>query len=44
MNRLALGADMNTQVAACFAEEHALYGRFYLVKLGKKNYQLFERV
>jgi hypothetical protein len=27
-----------------FAVEHALHGRFFLVRLGKKKYHLFERI
>ena len=42
INNKAVGSDANAQVAACFAPDEALYGRFYLVKLGKKKYHLFE--
>lgn len=44
INNQAKGNEDNVQVEQCFAQESALYGRFFLVKLGKKNYQLFERV
>jgi len=42
VNNLAIGWDDNGDVAACFAPENAIFGRFYLVKLGKKKYHLFE--
>jgi tyrosyl-tRNA synthetase len=32
------------KAAECFARDHALFGRFFLVRLGKKKYHLFERV
>jgi tyrosyl-tRNA synthetase len=31
----------NAATAACFAQEKAMYGRYFVVKLGKKTYQLF---
>lgn len=34
--------DQNTDAAACFALERARFGRFYIVRLGKKKYHLFE--
>ena len=42
INGRALGAEDNMQPAACFQPTEALYGGFYLVKLGKKKYHLFE--
>lgn len=42
INSRAVGAQDNAAVAACFDPSRALYGRFYLVKLGKKKYHLFE--
>ncbi|MEP5766170.1 MAG: tyrosine--tRNA ligase [Halieaceae bacterium] len=42
VNGRALDAGDNMNPAACFAAEEAAYGRFYLVKLGKKKYHLFE--
>ena len=42
VNNQVVGWEGNADVAACFAPERALYGRFYLVKLGKKKYHLFE--
>jgi tyrosyl-tRNA synthetase len=42
INQRAVGFEANTDLGACFAPEHALFGRFYLVKLGKKKYHLFE--
>ena len=44
INGVAKGAEDNMKAAECFASEHALFGRFYLVRLGKKKYHLFERV
>jgi len=42
VNNRALGWEANADVAACFDPAQALYGRYYLVKLGKKKYHLFE--
>ena len=42
VNDRALGMEDNGRVAQCFAPESAAFGRFYLVKLGKKKYHLFE--
>ena len=42
VNNQAVGWAQNGDVAACFAAPEALYGRFYLVRLGKKKYHLFE--
>ena len=42
VNNQVVGWEGNADVAACFAPDRALYGRFYLVKLGKKKYHLFE--
>lgn len=42
INGEAAGAEANTDPAGCFAADRALFGRFYLVRLGKKKYQLFE--
>ena len=44
LNGRALGIDSNMQVPMCFARDAALYGRFFLVRLGKKKYHLFESV
>lgn len=41
-NGAARGAVDNMNLPECFAEENAMYGRFFLVKLGKKNHFLFE--
>jgi tyrosyl-tRNA synthetase len=43
INGEAKGAADNMNTPACFAAEKALYGRFFLVKLGKKKYPLFEQ-
>ena len=42
VNGRALGWDDNMQPAQCFLPEEALFGRFYLARLGKKKYHLFE--
>ena len=42
INNRAVGWDSNADVAGCFDPGAALYGRYYLVKLGKKKYHLFE--
>ena len=44
INGVAKGADDNMNAGKCFAGDRALFGRFYLVRLGKKKYHLFERV
>ncbi|MCR8924403.1 tyrosine--tRNA ligase [Dasania sp. GY-MA-18] len=36
------GAEDNMKAAESFAKDKALYGRFFIVKLGKKKYHLFE--
>ena len=41
VNQLALGADDNMRAADLFVEANALYGRFFLVRLGKKKHHLF---
>ncbi len=42
VNDRTLGLEDNGNVAGCFAESDAVFGRFYLVRLGKKKYHLFE--
>lgn len=42
VNGEPLGADDNMNLPARFAGECARFGRFYLVRLGKKKYHLFE--
>ena len=42
INGAALEGDSATNAEAAFAESGALFGVFYLVKLGKKKYHLFE--
>lgn len=42
VNGEAKGAADNMNAEACFSKESALYGRFFLVKLGKKKNHLFE--
>jgi tyrosyl-tRNA synthetase len=43
INGRALSMSDNASVVNVFASEKALYGRFYLVRLGKKKYHLFAR-
>jgi tyrosyl-tRNA synthetase len=42
VNGRPLAWEDNAAPAACFAPERALHERFYLVRLGKKKYHLFE--
>ena len=42
INNRELGWEDNGDVSAALTPELALYSRFYLVKLGKKKYHLFE--
>lgn len=42
INTRSVGWADNTDLATCFPTESALFGRFYLVRLGKKKYHLFE--
>lgn len=41
INNVAVGADDNMKTAELFAENNALFGRFFIVKLGKRKYHLF---
>lgn len=43
VNGRALGMSHNASPDDVFAADKALYGRFYLVRLGKKKYHLFAR-
>jgi len=43
LNGRALGPHHNTALQDCFAPERALFGRFYVMRLGKKRYHLFFR-
>lgn len=36
------GMDDNMNAPQCFAKDDALYGRFFIVKIGKKKHHLFE--
>lgn len=42
INGIPKGYEDNMQVSDCFSIENALYGKFFIVKLGKKKYFLFE--
>jgi tyrosyl-tRNA synthetase len=44
INGVAKGVNDNMNAPKSFAVDQALFGRFYLVRLGKKKYHLFERV
>lgn len=44
INGVAKGSQDNMGASHSFAVEHALYGRFFLVRLGKKKYHLFELI
>jgi tyrosyl-tRNA synthetase len=44
INGVAKSIDDNMQSAASFSQERAFFKRFYLVKLGKKKYHLFDAV
>lgn len=44
INGVAKGAQDNMKTAENFAANNARYGRFFLVRLGKKKYHLFELV
>jgi tyrosyl-tRNA synthetase len=44
VNGVAKGPEDNMKAVECFASEKALYGRFFMVKLGKKKHHLFELV
>ena len=42
INGVAKGSEDNMNARQLFNRENALYGRFFLVRLGKKKYHLFE--
>lgn len=44
INSQPVSAEHNTQPGECFAPNRAMYGGYFLVKLGKKTYHLFEVV
>lgn len=44
LNGHILSVDSNMNLLESFAVERALHGRFYVLRLGKKKYQLFEIV
>lgn len=44
INGAAKSIDDNMRSVDCFASENAFFNRFYLVKVGKKKYHLFEVV
>ena len=44
INGHAIGAEYNMKAAELFDPSNALFRRFFLVRLGKKKYHLFQRV
>lgn len=42
INGRSLSAEDNVDPASAFAQDRAVFGRFFLVRLGKKKYHLFE--
>lgn len=42
LNGQALSWDQNMQAESCFAKDKAFFGRYFLAKIGKKKYHLFE--
>ena len=42
INNEVKSMDDNMELSRCFPKEKALYGRFFLIKLGKKKYHLLE--
>lgn len=42
INGVAKSLDDNMKAAESFAEENAFFGRFFMVKVGKKKYHLFD--
>lgn len=42
INGMAKGSEDNMSAEQLFSADNALYGRFFLVKIGKKKYHLFE--
>ncbi len=42
INNEPVGWEANADPVACFEPSRALHGRFYVVRLGKKKYHLFE--
>jgi tyrosyl-tRNA synthetase len=43
VNGEPVSIEQNADVSSVFAAEHSLHGRYFLVRLGKKKYHLFER-
>ncbi|UTA47480.1 tyrosine--tRNA ligase [Simiduia sp. 21SJ11W-1] len=41
VNKVTIGLEQNMEAAGIFAKEKALFGKYFLVKLGKKKYHLF---
>lgn len=41
INGKAMGVDMNGDVPSCFASDDAYFGKYFVLKLGKKKHHLF---
>ena len=41
VNGQAISAGQNLDLSACFPADRAMFGRFFLVRMGKKKYHLF---
>ena len=41
INGVAVQGEASIAVEACFSPDHALHGRYWIVRLGKKKYHLF---
>ncbi len=44
VNGTAIGWDMNMEASSIFTAENGLHQKWFVVRLGKKNYHLFKRV
>jgi len=43
INEEKITMDDNTEPEKCFSEKNSLYGRFFFIRMGKKNYYLLEK-
>lgn len=44
LNGRLLSIEDNMSLQSCFAPQNAVYGRYFLIRLGKKKYHLFESI
>ena len=42
VNGVALGLEQNMAAPEVFASQNALYGKYFIVRLGKKSYHLYK--